>query len=458
MSESPRTIPPLPLKWWEGMLLAPQHMQQQGLRQEMLVAYQAGLLAPCAWGVVRLESSADADGGIVPDGRIAITALEAILPDGTAVSHGPGSNGVASPVSLSLDLGPVLPAVEGRSLRLYLTLPLRHAGDVAPDSGARFVPVVQRAVPDENTDADPIELTRLAPALALSAGPPPADRYVGLPLMEIAYRNGAYRIGAYVPPGLLCPSGGTLQSLCAGIADKLRRQAGGLTALAGLSATDWRAAMAGEAAAELRGLAAGLPGFEALVFGPPVHPYRLYLGLTVLAGAVAAAVPGTLPPRFPAYDHTDALPCFQAVASFVEATLAGLGGGWRAVPFETGEEGGFRLEIQAEWLAAGLVIGVLPPEGADIETAHRYMGACLIGSESRLQGLRKRRVLGAGRQRVAERDALSIARRPDMAVYRVQPEGEIVAGEALAIGIFQAEASVNPPAGIVLFLPPEKTG
>jgi len=33
-----------------------------------------------------------------------------------------------------------------------------------------------------------------------------------------------------------------------------------------------------------------------------------------------------------------------------------------------------------------------------------------------------------------------------------------VAGEALAIGIFQAEASVNPPAGIVLFLPPEKTG
>ena len=437
MTDSARTIPPLPLKWWEGMRLAPQHMQQQGLRQEMLLAYQAGLLAPCAWGVVRLESSADAAGGIVPDGRIAITALEAILPDGTAVSHGAGSNGVVSPVSLSLDLGPVLPAVEGGRLRLYLTLPLRHAGDVAPDSGARFVPVVQRAVPDENTDADPIELTRLAPALALSAGPPPADRFVGLPLMEIAYSNGAYRIGAYVPPSLLGPAGGPLQSLCAGIADKLRRQAGGLTALAGLSATDWRAAMAGE---------------------PPVHPYQLYLGLTALAGAVAAAVPGTLPPRFPAYDHGDALPCFQAVASFIEATLAGLGGGWRAVPFESGAEGSFRLEIQAEWLAAGLVIGVLPSEGAGVETAHRYMGACLIGSESRLQGLRKRRVLGAGRQRLPERDALSIARRPDMAVYRVQPEGEIAAGEALAIGIFQAEAAVNPPAGMVLFLPPEKTG
>ncbi|MCH2395755.1 type VI secretion system baseplate subunit TssK [Oceanibaculum sp.] len=407
MSDSARTIPPLPLKWWEGMLLAPQHMQQQGLRQEMLVAYQAGLLAPCAWGVVRLESSADADGGIVTDGKIAITALEAILPDGTAVSHGPNSNGVGSPVSLSLDLAPVLPAVEGRSLRLYLTLPHRHAGDVSPDSGARFVPVVQRAVPDENTDADPIELTRLAPALALSAGPPPADRSVGLPLMEIAYRNGAYRIAAYVPPSLLCPSGGALQGLCAGIADKVRRQAGGLTAL---------------------------------------------------AGAVAAAVPGTLPPRFPSYDHMDALPCVQAVAGFIETTLAGLGGGWRAVPFETGEEGGFRLDIQAGWLAGGLVIGVLPPEGADIETAHRYMGACLVGSESRLQGLRKRRVLGAGRQRLPERDALSIARRPDMAVYRVQPEGEIAAGEALAIGIFQAEASVPPPAGIVLFLPPEKTG
>ncbi|MBU2088994.1 MAG: type VI secretion system baseplate subunit TssK, partial [Alphaproteobacteria bacterium] len=83
MTLSDRPLPPLPLKWWEGMLLAPQHMQQLALRQEMLLGYQAGVLAPCASGVVRLQSTADAASGVLADGRIGILSLEALLPDGT---------------------------------------------------------------------------------------------------------------------------------------------------------------------------------------------------------------------------------------------------------------------------------------------------------------------------------------------------------------------------------------
>lgn len=446
MTASQRPIPPLPLKWWEGMLLAPQHMQQQGLRQDMLLAYQAGLLTPCAYGLVSLQSSADAAEGVIGDGQLSILNLQAILPDGTQVAHGPGA-----PASLSLALGSALPATEGASARLYLALPRRHAGDVAPVSGARFLPVVDSAVADENSDADRIELTRLAPALSLTIGPPPGDRFVGMPILVVGFSNGAYRVRDYVPPSLLAALGERLHGLCAGLADRVRQTATGLTGLAGLSTTDWRAPLAAQAAAELRALAGALPAFEAMVQGPAQHPYRLYLGLCGLAGQAAAAAPGTLPPRFGSYDHDDPLPCFQAVADFVTGLLAGLGGATRMVPFEP-QEDGFRLTMEAAWLSAGITIGVLPGEGQSHHAAQRYMESCLIGGGKAMLDLRRRRVLGAARRKLPEAEALSLARRPDMAVYRLS-DCPVEAGEALEIGSFQAEEAAPPPATIVLFLP-----
>ncbi|MBU2091626.1 MAG: hypothetical protein KKB63_13785, partial [Alphaproteobacteria bacterium] len=162
-------------------------------------------------------------------------------------------------------------------------------------------------------------------------------------------------------------------------------------------------------------------------------------------GSVSAARAGLLPPRFPAYDHLDALPCFRAVSGYVRGVLDGLGGASQMLPFER-QDGVFRLKIEAAWLSSALTIGVLPG------SAHHYMETCLIGGAAAMPGLRRRRVLGAARHRLPEQEALALARRPDMAVYRLS-DCPVSAGEMLEIGLFQAGETLEPPDAIVFFLP-----
>ncbi len=71
------------IEWHEGMLLAPQHFQLMSARLDSLVAWQTLTAAPFSWGVRRLVL----DAGLLPAGTVRVLALDAIMPDGTAVSY-----------------------------------------------------------------------------------------------------------------------------------------------------------------------------------------------------------------------------------------------------------------------------------------------------------------------------------------------------------------------------------
>ncbi|HEX2659791.1 MAG TPA: type VI secretion system baseplate subunit TssK, partial [Polyangia bacterium] len=56
--------PPQRVVWSEGMLVSPQHMQQQDLYHERLLDERVAALAPYRWGVVAAEIDA---GGLGTD-------------------------------------------------------------------------------------------------------------------------------------------------------------------------------------------------------------------------------------------------------------------------------------------------------------------------------------------------------------------------------------------------------
>ena len=72
-----------PVEWFEGMLLAPQHFQLMNARVDSLVAWHTLAAAPFSWGVRRLVF----DHGLLPAGVLRVLALDAIMPDGTAVTY-----------------------------------------------------------------------------------------------------------------------------------------------------------------------------------------------------------------------------------------------------------------------------------------------------------------------------------------------------------------------------------
>ncbi len=71
------------IQWHEGMLLTPQHFQQEGARIDTLLAWQTVATNPYGWGVRELVI----DEARLSTGTVSVLRLEAILPNGMAVSY-----------------------------------------------------------------------------------------------------------------------------------------------------------------------------------------------------------------------------------------------------------------------------------------------------------------------------------------------------------------------------------
>ncbi len=103
---------------------------------------------------------------------------------------------------------------------------------------------------------------------------------------------------------------------------------------------------------------------------------------------------------------------------------------------------------------ASLLIGVGGAENATEREVSTWVQGALIGSESRMQSLRERRILGAAREALTDENTLVAAR--EMLLFSIDMERDyIVDGEHLQI--LNLNGKGNPVAKIVLLVPKERT-
>ena len=137
---------PLPIQWHEGLLLYPQHFQQQ--RRVIQDTLTAGLAAahPFFWGVF----SYSVDPKALKAGVLHVDNLQAIMPDGLPVAVTPDT-----PLRLSLEDAEKKLAQQAQTV--HLCLPLEHAGSAnARDPLPRYREVceTEHHHPDEK-DSNP---------------------------------------------------------------------------------------------------------------------------------------------------------------------------------------------------------------------------------------------------------------------------------------------------------------
>src|SRR5689334_3227565 len=100
--------------WTEGLLMLPQHLQQQDRYHENLLSTRFEALDPLSWGALRVEL----DPRMLTEGSVSLTAFEGILPDGTPLSLAPGAQRLPQPRAIQNHFSPAKPA-----LGIYLALP-----------------------------------------------------------------------------------------------------------------------------------------------------------------------------------------------------------------------------------------------------------------------------------------------------------------------------------------------
>jgi type VI secretion system protein ImpJ len=441
------TLPVLPqlphrIQWHEGMLLSPQHFQQESARLDALIGWQQLAAHPLAWGLRHLAI----DESLLINGLIRVRALEAILPDGMAVTWssaaGPGPD-------LELDLKPWVAQLEEQEVPIYLTIgrarSLRQAGQPA-----RFRSVSAEPVEDEVSDALPVDIARAAPHLTLAAGALPSSMFLHLQLMTVRKDNEVFKRGPFVPALLEVPQDSALRQRAQALAGQMRSKAAFLvkqTAVPSSRIEDRLAIV--ESKFRLSSLVAALPVLEGLLRSPAVSPYALYLALCAQLGPLATLRPGAVPLHPPPWIHADPMAAFGPVLDSLEDFIGEVSQEWRTALFDF-DGSVFSLPMEPAWMTSRLVVGL---RGQPERESVAWMAGAVIGSRTVWTSLADRRVLGASRRRIDDAPELGLRASAGYTLFGVEvAESFIVPDQPLVISNANETSAMQRPQEMVLFL------
>jgi type VI secretion system protein ImpJ len=284
--------------WCEGMLLQPQHLQQHDRYLHAQLEARVGPLRPHAWGAARL----DIDEALLAQGKLALRAFAAVLPDGT-------------PVGLPFDdeVAPLEIPADARDAAVVLALPARRHGVPEVDDRAGHDNFARHRSADyETRDSNGLDNSALLsvgkPRLRLAFAADVADAYVTLGVARVVERCADRQVvldPAYCPPALHVRAAPALTGFADELVGLLRQRAEALAA---------RLSQPGAAGAAevadfllLQVLNRGHALVAHLAATGSLHPEDLYRELAQLGGELATFVQADrLAPRYPVYRH-DAL-------------------------------------------------------------------------------------------------------------------------------------------------------
>jgi type VI secretion system protein ImpJ len=433
-------IPPHRIQWHEGLLLGPQHLQQESGRVDALVAWHTQLAHPYAWGVRELRI----DEALLATGLLRIERLDAVMPDGMAVQHSPGQGGG----ELEIDLRPMAELFEAGDVEVFLTL--GRSRSLRDPQASRFTPLPGEVVEDEVSDALPVDIARMRPNLALSAGRVPPSVYVHLRLATVRKHDEVFSLGAGQPPLLAMRADHPLRQRAQALAAQLRGKAAFVARQGAQPSSRLEDRVeALEARGRLESLVAHLPLLEGLLGGPVLHPHALYLGLCAQLGSMSLLRPGALPPLPTSWDQAQPSKCLDPLFEALEALAGEISQAWHTRRFRL-ERGRFELTVAPAWLGDRLIVGL---RGMAERELAAWMGGALIGADSLWSSLGDRRILGAARQPVAEAPELGLRAGSGYTLFAIDSRsGFIRPDETLVIGAPGEATGGGRPQEMVLFV------
>ncbi len=291
--------------WQEGMLLAPQHLQQHDAFAAREDWFLRSAAQPFAWGVHAVQFDREA----LENKGLALDSVEAVLPDGTVV-RAPAADPLPPSRRLETYFTPDL-----SELDVYLALPERRAGIPVCRTGGRQATVESPhlaetvEIEDENNPGKTIDVTAAQLNLKLLVGGENLDGYVTVKLGRLK-RDADARVildAAYAPPALSLGAAGPLgshvrtilEALAAKsstLADQNRQRGGGMVEFgSGNVGNFWL----------LHTVNSYIPLLAHLQREPGTHPLEAYRVLAQLAGSLCTFSFKLHPRDVPAYAHED---------------------------------------------------------------------------------------------------------------------------------------------------------
>lgn len=307
--------------WTEGMLMCPQHLQQQDLFYEGTLAARLSALQPHTWGAVAVAF----DEGELSSGTVKLSHFVGVLPGGLPVEFSPGEAGSppARPIGDHF-------SATATTLEVYLAVRAAREGvpnfqDAVDGSAAARYRIANRPVPDL-TIAKTEQIIAFGRANAvLLFGHEPRDDFEAIKLAEVRRdATGQYQLStSYIPPAL---SVGASRVLSVFLQDLLSAMLSKQRALADTRRQVDAAAVEFNAQditrfLLLNALSTYIPVVRHVVEAQQTSPLAAYLTLIQLGGALTTFSGEIDPSTFPQYTHNDLRSTFEPLIATLNKLL-----------------------------------------------------------------------------------------------------------------------------------------
>lgn len=454
---------PNAVQWSEGMLLSPQHFQQNDIHAQAMLHQRLASLSPHAWGVRTLKL----DVARLADGFVKITECDAVMPDGLPlVFRAVTAN---QPLNLKVDDKCV---VNGRPVRVFLTIPPRAGAlDVPSTSIRRYTSLQGKETLDEVTGIGDVVVERQCVNIALFAEDDVPSGYPALPLLEVVRdANGAVVLAPYHPPMFRIDTSAFLKAqglqqrfiaLRNDMWEKLRE-------LVGTSDDDGpeSIAMLGtEARMHLRAardVAACLPLIDTILVDPQASPAQAWSAMAQIVGRMAAIGSNPRPLSMDPYRHADCIEQFQEALAFVNRKLGLVNTDWDSQAFIRVNDGMFTRRLPED-STKRVYIELRTSEGQSAGDMLKWLRDARIASEELLPVLRQRRMPGALVEKMGPGEQSSLGLRSDALIFAVSsqslemPQGMVDSFRPGRSIVVQGDPSLSPVA-IILHHPRQSAG
>lgn len=300
--------------WSEGMLLAPQHLQQAERHADYARHLLVRETVPYAWGLVDLEL----DPAALALGKISLVRAVGVFADGT-----PFDMPVVDPLPAPMDIPPDL-----RDERVVLALPMRRAGAREADAEG-FEDLVRHRVqesdvPDSNTSGErgvTVQLGSLHTRLMRARDA--SDAWTGLCVAHVQERRADNQVvlrQSHVPPLLDVAANAVIRGWVDELQGLLQHRA---EALAGRLSQGGSGGVAEIADfLLLQTVNRNLPLFAHFARTRPLHPVHFYELALQLAGELGTFSQSRSASRFGPYVHDDLEATFGPVMDDLRRSLS----------------------------------------------------------------------------------------------------------------------------------------
>lgn len=430
------------IQWSEGMLLSPQHFQQNDSYWQQHLRHRMQAVSPHYWGVLQLRCQ------LIKE-VICISQLECILPDGQLVEF-PGRYPRQQPGDLELDISHEC-KIGAAPQRVWLLVNPRGANAACQNSKERrYNSIIDTQIADENTGEGGFSIARLQVEVQLYIGVRSPSAEGAVPLCEVVRTpNGQLLITPYHPPLLRLDASDfqgerslnkklhDLHERLWSNAQKLAEQCNHIGHENDMDAASQQHLVVA------RALGRCLPQLSILL-NANTHPSALYEAVAHVVAQVSGIGSNPLPLLMRAYQHDNCLPQFQAAFDYIDTQLAQVDMGHESLAFmrvDQHDNGANSVCFERRLLPHMndmVIIELTPGKNQNHEQLLHWLTESFIASESLIPQLRRARLHGATVRALTKQEIQLYKMRPQAALFALQNQA-LMLNDQPAVNAFAEE-------------------